>query len=248
MYGLFDLLDKVKQYFRFSKEEIKSIIIATLILGFVVGFDDGSETFELMYWLKNLFNSILVVALAILVRESAIRIYALHSGHRAELKLWWLGLGGALIMAIISFGKLPLLLYGGILVHFIPRHRIGYFRYGHSYGDMGMIALWGSIANVVLALIFKMFMFLPNPLIRQAMVINIAMACFNMLPIPPLAGSMVLFASRAIYGISVGAILAGSFLMLFSTVKIAIIGTLIIAPLFGLAFNKYFEQMSGGDY
>ena len=243
MYGLFNLLDKVKRYFMFSKEELKSLVIATLILGFVVGFDDGRETFEFMYWLRNLFSCILIVALALVVREAAHRIHALQTGHRAELKLWWFGLITALILSIISFGKIRVLVYGGMVIHFMKKHRIGYFRQWHSYGDMGIIALLGNIANLGLAFFFKLFMFLPNNvLIEKAILVNVLMATFNMLPIPPLDGSMVLYASRPIYVLTFSLILVVSALLLYTSLAVALVGSIVISLLLLVAFNILVEN------
>ena len=238
MYGILDLFDKIKKYFMFSKEELKSLVIATLILGFVVGFDDGRETFEFLYWLKNLFSCVLIVALAIIVREAGHRIYALQTGHRAELKLWWFGLITALILSIISFGKITLLIYGGIVVHFMQRHRIGYFRYWLSYNDMGIIALLGNLANLVLAFFFKLFMFMPNNvLIQKAITVNVLMAAMNMIPIPPLDGSKVLYASRPVYVLTFALTIAASALILYAPFIVALVGSIVIALLFVLAFN-----------
>lgn len=243
MSGLFNLIDKIKRYFKFSKEELKSIVIATLILGFVVGFDDGSETFVFMNWLRNLIGSILVVALAILVREAGHRVYALQTGHRAELKLWWFGLMGSLILAIISFGKIQILLYGGIIVHFMEKHRLGYFRHWQSYGDMGIIALMGSLSNLGLAFFFKLFTALPHsPLLEKAILVNVLMASTNMLPIPPLDGAMVFFASRSIYVFTFGLILAASALIMFTSIAVTLIGSIVIAVLLLLAFSIMVEN------
>lgn len=243
MYGIFNLIDKVKKYFMFSKEELKSLVIAILILGFVIGFDDGSETFEFMNWLRNLFSSILIVTLAIFAREVGHRVHALQTGYRAEIKLWWVGLIGSLVMAVISFGKIPILIYGGIVVHFMERHRIGYFRQWQSYGDMGIIALMGSLMNLLLAFFFKLFLFMPNTaLIEKAIMVNVLMASINMLPIPPLDGSMVLFASRSVYVYTFSLIIVASALIMFASLTVTIIGAIVIAALMLLAFSIMVEN------
>ena len=242
MYGMFDLFDKIKRYFMFNKEEIKSLVIATLILGFVVGFDDGQEVFVFMYWLKNLFSCVLIVALAIIVREAGHRIYALQTGHRTELKLWWFGIITALMLSIISFGKIMVLVYGGIIVHFMAKHRIGYFRYELSYNDMGIIALCGNLANLALAFLFKLFLFLPNTiLIEKAILVNVLMAVTNMLPIPPLDGSLVLYASRPVYVFTFALILAAAFLILYTSITIALVGSIAIALMMAFVFNIMVE-------
>ena len=246
MYGFLNLLDKVKKYFAFSKEEIKSLVFAILILGFVVGFDDGRETFEMLYWLHNLLNSLLIVGLAVIVREVGHRVYALQSGHRAELKIWWFGILASLIISIVSLGQIKILIYGGLLIHFMEKHRIGYFRHWQGNYDMSIIALSGSVANLMLAFFFKLFMFLPNnALIEKAILINVVMASVNMLPIPPLDGSMIFFASREIYVFTLGLVLGASVLLYFAPLLVALIGSVLIGLLFIFAYNILFERQSG---
>ena len=230
----------------FDKEEVKSLIFAILILGFVVGFDDGREVFDLIFWLRNLFNSMLIVALAIIVREVGHRVYALHTGHKAQLKIWWVGILTSLIISIVSLGKIRILVYGGLITQIMQRHRIGYFRYWDGNWDKCLIAFSGAAANLALAFFFKLFMFMPNnALINEAIIINVLMASINMLPIPPLDGSMILFASREMYVFTLGLVWGASALLVFAPFWVALIGSVIFGLLFLFAFSIMLERQSG---
>jgi Zn-dependent protease len=242
MFGLYNYFDRVRKHFAFSAEEVKSLGLAILVLSFVVGFDDGRQKFELGLWLLNFINCILVITLSVLVREAAHRLAAINSGHVVEMKLWGVGLGIALVVGLFSLGKINLLIYGGIVLSFIPRQRLGYFRYGLSYNDMAVVAFWGNISSLLLALFFKIFSFLPNPLIHKAMMINILFACVNMLPIPPLTGSVILFSHhRSFYVFSLVLVAAASILMLTTSVLITIIGSILLAGILALLYDFFIE-------
>jgi len=47
VYGFRSFLYDIKKYYKFSKKEIRGLVLAILILGFVIGFDDGREVFEI---------------------------------------------------------------------------------------------------------------------------------------------------------------------------------------------------------
>ncbi len=241
MFGLYNWFDRLRQSFTFKPEEIKSLLAAALVLSFIVGFNDGTDTFEFSHWLLNLINSTLIVTLAVLARETAHRMAATKYGHTVETRLWGVGLGIALVVGLFSYGKVTILVYGGIVLSFIPRQRLGYFRFGLSYNDMAAVAFWGNISNIILALFFKLFSFLPNPLIEKAMMINILFACINMIPIPPLTGSIILFGNRTFYIFAVALIGAASLLMLHTSILVTLIGSILIAGLLALLYNIFFE-------
>ncbi len=70
--------------------------------------------------------------------------------------------------------------------------------------DSGLIALSGPVSNILVAIIFGLFIkifvllgFLNYPLIdflRIIIFVNVMLAIFNLVPIPPLDGSKILFA------------------------------------------------------
>jgi len=244
MYGMYNWFDRIRHEFRFSPEEVKGLTLAIVILSFVIGFNDGSETFELVPWLFNFINCLLVITLSLLVRETAHRIFAIRSGHKVEFKVWPVGLGLALAASVLSYGKIPILVYGGFLASYVPRQRLGYFRYGLSFQNLATVALWGNLSSVLLALFFKIaYTFIPNPLIQTAILVNIMLACLNMLPIPPLTGSQIFFASRTYYIFSLSLIVAASLMIFFlDSILLTIIGSLLIAGFVALIWHVFVEQ------
>jgi Zn-dependent protease len=243
-----DLIDKIKRYFGFTRAEKKWLIIAILALALIAGFDDGRETFEMSYWLFNLFNMLLIVTLAVVVREAAHRIYGLWSGFRVEYKPSFHTIILGLIIAFVSMGKIVFLAPSTVVLHLLEKHRLGYFRYGLGYSTVGTVALMGPLANLALAIFFKTFTFLPNPLIEAAVFINVVFAISNMLPIPGLDGLQLFYASRFGYFFAFGAIVGMSAFLLAPafSLLISLMGALIVGGIFCIAYFGLIEKYIAG--
>ena len=199
-----DLLDKIKRYFKFTPLEIRGLIIATLVIAFIISFDEWGpgDTVEIGTGLFNLFNAILIVALSFLVHISVQRIWSLGTGYRLEWKMWSFGLLIGLILVLITRGKFWLILPGGFIVHHMAGHRLGWFRYGINYWAVGLIAVTGPFASTALAAIFKALSgFVFSPLIQKVIIFNIVYAVYSLLPIPPLDGSRTFYFPQNIDGI-----------------------------------------------
>ena len=242
-----NLFDKIRRYFAFSKEEVKTVIISILILGFVDGFNDGRNTFNAVFWIQNMIGSILIVALAFLVHQSAQRISALSTGFQAEYKIWWYGLIGALIVAIISNGSIWLIIPGTFICTMLERHRLGKFRYRLNYWALGWISFSGTVANIMLAFFFKALLAIPlfsnNILLEKAIYVNIAFACFSMLPFPNLDGLYIFFASRPTYVFTYGCIIGASLLLAFiSNIFLILLGALLVGGAMWLIYYLSFEK------
>ena len=240
-----NLKAKVKKYYKFSPSELKGLIISILIIAFIISFSEwgtGSEV-SIGTGLLNFFNAILLVALTFIVRESAHRIGALQAGFRAEYKMWTWGLLVGLIFAFVSNGKLWFLLPGGIIIHHIAGHRIGWYRYGLNYFGVGVISLFAPISNILLVIIFKLInSSLNNPLINKLILLNIALAAWTMLPIPPLDGSRVFYGSRMLFAFSFITIIAAAALLYFiENVWLAIAGAILIG-IIGWLLNYIFLE------
>ncbi len=247
---MLDLKVKIQKFFAYSKEEIKSLAIVILILGFIVGFNDGriSSTVDIFYgW--NMLSSLLIVALAVLVHISVQRIVALHAGFKLVYKVWWYGLAASLIVTFISNGKLWFMLPGGFVALMLEKHRLGKFRYGINYWPLGLIGFVGPLANIILALFFRILSnisFLStNVLIEKAIVVNLLYAVFTNLFIPPLDGFNLLFASRLTYAFSYGALLGAALLIyLRLSTLITLLGALVIGTvIWGTYYWKYEKEL-----
>ena len=230
MQGWVDFKEKIRRHFSFSYEETRLLILYIIVLGFIVGFNDGRETFNLLPWLRNLVNGIIIITLTLLVHESAKKIVGLHFGQRTEFKLWVPGLAIGTVLALFTNGEWIFIVSGGMIAHMMTVARIGRFRYGFSYNDLGIIAAAGPLANLGLAILLRLLGGAAvDSLLSRAITINLMFAIYNMLPIPPLSGAMVLFASRSWYVFTYACILSITALLLFTTSLFwAIVGSLII--------------------
>lgn len=234
-----------QKYFTFSAQEIRSLILTIIVIGFIFSFKEwGVEKFDLLIGLKNFVNASLIVGLAFFVHEAVHRYFALKVGLKAEYKAWTFGLILGIILIFISEGNLIFLAPGGIVISMLPGLRLGHFRYQMSYITMGWIAVSGPLANIALAIFFKMLSALPlNPLlIEKAIFINVWLAVFNMLPIPPLDGSKMMYASRFTYVLLLGFVVGVGALLLWTNVLLSLLGGIAFALLVLFLYWMTFEK------
>jgi len=227
--GVSNLSAKLRKYYRFSGSELGGLIITILCLSLIIGagFDTGAE-FDFSLWLFNLFNSMIIVTLSLLVHETAHRLYALAIGYAVETEIFLYGLLGGIVLSIMTYGKLPFLPAGTIRVKMLEGQRLGYFRYHLNVFSIGIIALMGPLSNLVLAIFFKALSFIQGPLIEKAIFINIVLAVTNILPLPFMDGGSVMYGSRPLYALTAGMIVSCSLLIFFTPVLIAVLGSLAL--------------------
>jgi len=247
MYGIFDLIDKIKRYFKFSRSELVSFVITVLCLTFIIGFNDKSDTTTIgAFWFYNMFVSLLVVGITVFVHIAGQRIIGLQNGYRVEYKMWWFGLILGIVIALVSRGNVWFILPGGIYLHHLAIHRLGYFRYGTNTLSLAMTALAGSIANILLATFVKtleVWFGLPvstSLFLNKLIIFNWVYALFTLLPIPPLDGALILFRSRLTFAFIFGCIAGYAILILFGIYSFLL--ALVIGTLFWLLYYLLFEQ------
>jgi len=199
-----EMFDRIKKYYSFDIEELKSVAIGSLILGFMISFGEwGVERFNLIYGLYHLVGGILISASSILFHVSVQKILGLRIGFTTKYKLWWYGLLSGLIITLITNGKIWwLIIPGGVTCSIIGKYRLGKFRYGLNYIALGFIGIIGPIGSIIFGTIFKnldIFLGITHPLIDKIFIFNLVYAICTMLPIPPLDGHLTFFASRVWY-------------------------------------------------
>jgi len=245
MAELTDLLDKLKRYFKFTPLEIRSLIIAILVVAFIISFRDwGIAGFSFRSGLFNYFNAILIVTLSFLVHISIQRIWSLGTGFRLEWKMWSYGLLLGLIMVFLTNGLFWIILPGGFIVHHMGGHRLGWFRYGINYWAVALIAATGIFATVFLIALFKaLSVFVVNSLVQKAIAFNIAYALYSLLPIPPMDGSRTFFGSRMLYAFSVFFVVASVILLSSGIgVGLALLSSILIGVLLWALYYVVFES------
>jgi len=239
-----ELRSRIKEYFSLSAKEIEAIVVSTLIIAFIVSFKEwGIDKFDLVYGIRNLLDSVIIVALALLVRISVEKIEALRRGYRVEFRVGLYGLLAGLILVFVSNGLLFLLIPGGIAIYMIKGLRLGRFRYGINRFEVAMIALLGVMANIFLAIFLKALMLVSeSALLNKAVFINVWLAIFAMLPIPPLEGSRIFFASRLTYFFTLGCVLGAGILLYLTNILTAVIGSLVVGVVIWLSYLIFFEK------
>jgi len=202
--------DKVRHYFRFNASELRGMVITILIVGFIWGFNDGADEFIFRSWFAHMILSILIAAVAILIKESTHKLVGLSAGYRVEFQMWWYGLLVALAICFVTRGYVPILITGGLMFHHIAIHRLGFFRYGTNTLDLGMISMMGPIGNIIFATIIKnidLYLIPLGPIADEIFKFNMIFAVVNLLPMPPLVGSNFFFRTRLGYFFCFGFIL-----------------------------------------
>ena len=247
VYGFFDWMSKIRRFYPFTRKELMWIGVGILIMTFIVGFDDGSETFNIATFSSNMLLSLVVVSIAVIIHESAHRIVAPNMGYKIEFRPFFFGILGGLILAFMSYGKILFLAYGTFFIDIKEKHRLGYFRHYLGYFDNGKIAVVGPLANLFAAMIFKTMVFLPEAVVSKLVFINVLFAITNMLPIPPLDGSHVMYASRHLYPFTMAAIIGAAALLLIPAVTwwMAVLAALVIGIAYSFVYFNLIEKAFG---
>lgn len=243
---LLDYWDRVKRYYQYSFKEVKGLVIAIIILGFIISFRDWGEgeVFDAGIGGINLVNALLVVTLSLLVHDAGHRLWALSIGYKSEYKVTYIGLMIGLVAAFASNGNLWVLIPSGFVVRHLSTHRIGWFRYGLNYFGQAMIAFGGTLATVTLLIILKTIGGIaPTPLIEKAILFNIVFVVTSLIPIPPLDGSKIFFGSRMLYAFVFSIVVAFTALLLSSLSLLIVIGlSVTIGIVLWIAYYLLFEQ------
>jgi len=249
---LVDWIDKVKRYYRFSSSELRAIIITVIALGFVISFRDwGSNEVNLGSGFFNFFMAIIIVLFSFLIHDFAIKGASLTIGLRSEYKMWTFGIILAVILAFATNGRFWFLIPGGVIMHHLAGHRLGFFRYGLNYFGLGFSCLAGPIASIFLALIFRSLnSFAQSPILHKAMVFNVTFAIFTVLPIPPADGSRLLYGSRMVYVLGLAFVAVSSLLVLINVPLIfVLLGSFLAAVACWLLYYIFYENKAwGGPY
>jgi len=233
-----ELIERIKEYLTFNKEEAIGLMVSALVIGFVFAFKDWS--------LSNFVLAVIIALLSFLFHTTAQKIAALKVGFKAEYKVWWYGLGISAILAFVSNGRFWwIILPGGVSFSLLAGLRLGRFRYGLNYLPMGAIGLTGPIASIVLGTIFKninmWFLADSSILFNNIFIFNLAYAVCQMLPIPPLDGHYMFYASRLWYAFLFGAIAVYAVLAIalgFYSWIIALLAGALIWLVYYISFEK----------
>ncbi|MCS3900641.1 site-2 protease family protein [Methanococcus voltae] len=178
-------------YFDFSKEEIKEILISTfaiaIIFAWPLSFDQSGVI--------SLIIALIAVGTGFIFHELGHRTVAKHYGAWSEYRAWYEGLAIAMILRVI------------LGITFIAPGAVYISKDYLTYEENGKISIVGPLINFGLAFIFLIPMVLSVSMNNiylwtlgsAGFLVNITLAWFNMLPIPPFDGSKVLSWNKGIW-------------------------------------------------
>lgn len=204
--------DLVSRYFWFTPVELRDFVLLVLVFAFQWSFTQwGTVSFDAVAGLRNLLLALVLVGVSVFAHHAAQRLVGFGYGYRVEHRVSLSGLLVGLVALLLSNGRLLVFAASSMRVHFLPYHRLGRFRYGPSLEQIGIVALAGPVAGVILSFVAYL---LSPALFSGFFSFNLLFAFYSMLPIPPLDGFHVFVGART------G--LLGSFVYLFTV--FAIIG------------------------
>jgi len=215
-----ELFSRIRDFLRYTPHELTGIGIAVLIAGFVFSFRDwGGEQFDAFLGLQHLFLVFIIAALSFFFRLTCQKIYALAEGYKAEFSPWWMGMGLSLVAGFLSFGYLPTVLAGNMSAAFMVRQRLGEFRHAFSYWHNAMIAYWGLLGNLIMAILFSIGAYIApeSYFFNKGITLNLLLGASSLLPLPQLDGLSIFWGSRKVYVLGILLLLLGAALLLTKT-------------------------------
>lgn len=227
-----DIVDRIKRYCPFSAGEWKNLLIVTVVFAFMLMFRNwGGAAFSVNEGLKNIFLGMIIVLVSILIHLLAQRIACSFVGFKHEYVISFPMLVLGLLICLATNGYIWFIVaMGGFMLHFLPHHRLGFFRYGLNMWAQGGIAFWGVIATIALGTIIKLLLQASpgNFFLQKALYFNMALAFMSVLPIHPLDGSKILFGAKDLYIFTLAAVIGWSVMVYYTTAIVALISTVLI--------------------
>lgn len=198
----------------FSKKEWKSILIASLILGFVFSFREWGpgSTPDPAVGLGSWIASFILVLIAFSLHNLGHKIIASKHCAKTEFNLWRFNINFfrphmkqnkiaigpilSVILALFSNGHIQFAALESQDIKDNIKERIGKkFKHMREV-EVSYIALAGPIVSLFLALLFASF---NNPIFDKFVLINISIALYAMIPLPGLDGARIWIGSYFIY-------------------------------------------------
>lgn len=169
---------------KFSRTEIRDIIISTAALAFAFSFPDIGAFPEVLF----------VVGIAFLSHELIGHRFVAHRlGAAAEFKAWPTGLLFAVLMAVATGGRIVFAAPGA--VYFSPTVKGDFAWTVHRMGkrEIGLIGVAGPVVNIIIGFAaLALFVISGFGLLLSLMRISLFLAFFNLLPFGPLDGQKVM--------------------------------------------------------
>lgn len=226
-------------------KELKTIIISSIILGIVFGFDDKLPFFNILSFILNLVKFMILSFIALIIHKQVLNFFANKAGATVELTLWkikrlWftpnakskfsipLGIIIPLLVSFLSLGQIFFAATTSTEIKVKPAYRIGRKYISLTEFEHAKIAASAPLIHILIALVLSP---INHTLIQDFALINTMLAIFLMIPLPGLLGNTILFGSKPLFLFSAVFILIIAILLKTLSPTLALILALLIALL-----------------
>ena len=193
----------VWQYtFNFSPKDWKVFLISVIVSGFILSFRFwGTDSFNATEGISNFIIFTLFFMIIYLIFVSLQKFTAINLGYDCRLDMWPYGPVIGLFITFISYGMIPFIYLGTVVLKAEPRLRLGEHRLGVNMKDLMLVGLAGPISVLIVLLVFLQLLYFVtgNELVKQFIISGAWILLFTSLPLPKTNGANVLLKSRKIW-------------------------------------------------
>jgi len=231
--------------------------MAAFVFGFILTFRQwGDKEFSFKTGFTNFISAIIIIFISMYLYVSAQKLTAIYLGYTVKYEVWINGLLIGLLIAFMSYGWIPVLFTGTLLLIHSERLRLGKHRYGLNIRDQAVVSIAGPCLNLLIILIFVPIL-ISNPeliIVKSIIKFNFIFAFFSLLPIPTIKGTKlgnggtpgfnILFYAKGLFVFSVLV-----FIVYFLLMQISIQSKLLIPWIFafiisGLLTYVFFKALN----
>ena len=183
-----------KKYGPFTSKELKQLLITTIIIGFVIGFNDKRTTTSIdSYFLFFMIFSILAATFALLVKMAVQRYFLYKFGYAPNYHYSINSLLIGIVLIFATQGKLWFLAPGYTDATLLQAERLGRWRMGYRLVDHARSLFAGIIFLTFAAIFLKLFANENTILLNHTITIFLAVAFYSTLPLPECDGLYILY-------------------------------------------------------
>tara|TARA_Y100000310_G_C20633538_1_gene789958 strand:+ start:688 stop:1431 length:744 start_codon:yes stop_codon:yes gene_type:complete len=240
----------------FTKKEIKHLLIAAIIAGFVFSFNEwGIEAFNLKLGLQNLLRATLISAFIYSIHTLSQKIMASKSDCEIEFNListkmkflprllhqnkfaYPIGPIATILVSIIANGKLFFIALASFDSKIKRKKRVGHQWVNIKETEEATVAFMGPLSNLILLTVSKLLLSFSPAFFTKAMFITSSLAIFHLLPFPKFDGLKIFMGNKILYMFAIVLAVVLIFLVNFTTAFKSILLSVIIASFVAVLYT-----------
>ncbi len=187
----------------FNVKEAQVFLLISLISAFVLSEYRylGVKELDYVHAANTFFVNLVVFSILYLIMLMVQKIVAGVKGYSHTFEVWQFGPPSGLLITIMSYGIIPFIYLGNIVLKPIKRLRLGYFERSTNIKDLALMGLLGPVTLVLIVfLIFEPLYFLTQLYIFERFIIVASyIILFSSLPLPYTNAVNVLVYSRFLW-------------------------------------------------